>query len=84
MNINALKKWREEHPEGVPSGPPRTPWQKWQDQDTRKTAINAMCWHCMGGSESETVGIRGAIASCTASPANPGTPCPLWHWRPYK
>lgn len=84
MNTDALKRWREEHPEGAPSGPPRNPWQKWQDHDTRKTAINAMCWHCMGGSEVENVGIRGAISSCTAGPDNSGTTCPLWHWRPYK
>ena len=27
---------------------PRNPWQRWMEADTRKSAIHAQCWHCMG------------------------------------
>ena len=74
----ALKKWREENPEGVGHGPVRNPMQKWQDKDTRKTAVDAKCWECCGGSEDESEGVRGAIRDCTA------TNCPLHAWRPYR
>ena len=77
-----LERWRRENPEG--SGPPRNPWQKWQDQDTRKSAIAAKCWECMGGSADYATGIREAIRSCSCGPENAGPRCPLWAWRPYK
>lgn len=80
--IEALAKWREEHPEGV--GPQRNPYQKWQDHDTRKTAIEAMCWQCMGGTATEVAGIRASIRDCTSNGENGATRCPLYNWRPYK
>ena len=77
----ALKKWREENPEGA--GPPRNPWQRWQDQDTRKRAIDAMCWQCHGGTADYSEGVRGGIRDCVAGPDSEH-PCPLWRWRPYQ
>lgn len=72
----ALARWRAEHPDHVAEQ--RNPWQKWLDNNTRKTAIEAFCWHCMGGSETEVAGIRASIRDCTAPE------CPLYNWRPYK
>ena len=83
MNTDALKRWREQHPEGAPHGPPRNAWQKWEDHDTRKTAIDAHCWQCMGGSESYVTGVRDAIRECAAGPDSI-QPCPLHAWRPYR
>lgn len=57
---------------------PRNPWQRWEDRDTRKTAIDAMCWQCMGGSADEKHGVREEIRNCTASN------CPLYAWKPYR
>jgi hypothetical protein len=71
----ALRKWREEHPEGA--GTPRNPWQKWEDKDTRATAIAAFCWQCVGGSRQD-------IRDCSCGPDSEGTRCPLYAWRPYK
>jgi hypothetical protein len=78
---DALNKWREEHPEGA--GPPRNPWQRWQDHDTRKTAIEAFCWHCMGGTATDGTGVRENIRTCASGPDSE-VPCPLHGWRPYK
>lgn len=80
MNDNPLSKWRES---GATAPPPKNPAQKWQDKDTRATAINAFCWQCMGGTTTETNGARAQIRAC---PSGPGSinPCPLWAWRPYK
>ena len=71
----ALKKWREEHPDGATQ---RNLMEKWQDKDTRKTAIEAKCWECCGGSAEYVTGVRAAIRDCTAQR------CPLFNWRPYK
>ena len=79
-STDALTRWREENPEGAK---PRNPAQRWQDQDTRKTAIDAMCWQCMGGSAEAAEGAMAAIRKCTAGPESQ-VPCPLWNWRPYK
>lgn len=78
----ALRRWREENPEGA--GPPRNPYQRWIDQDTRKSAIGAMCWQCMGGSEESGEGVRAMIRDCTSNGENEATKCPLYEWRPYK
>lgn len=61
----------------------RNPVERWQEQDTRKSAIAAFCWQCMGGTHDEANGARAAVCDC---PSAPGTvnPCPLWHWRPYQ
>lgn len=76
--LKALAKWREEHPEGA--GPQRNPYQKWQDQDTRKTAIEAFCFQCVGGEQ----GYRSSIRDCTCNGKSGATLCPLYNWRPYK
>ena len=43
---------------------------------SRKSAMEAMCWTCMGGSEEHSAGVREEIKQCT-SPK-----CPLYSWRP--
>ena len=78
--IEALAKWREENPEGVKA---RNPWQRWQEHDTRKSSIDAMCWQCMGGTPESADGAMAEIRKCASGPGTP-MPCPLWHWRPYK
>ena len=78
QTATALARWREEHPEG--SAPARNPRQRWQAKDTRKTAVEAMCWRCMGDGDPGTVA---EIRRCSCGPGTPD-PCPLWHWRPYK
>ena len=50
------------------------PLQKLQEKPTRKRAIDAMCWDCMGGG----VGVRESIKNCTAPK------CPLYQYRPYQ
>ena len=80
MNTDALAKWRKENPEG---SAPRNPAQRWHDQDTRKTAIDAMCWQCMGGSVESADGAMAEIRKCASGPDSQA-PCPLWNWRPYK
>ena len=51
---------------------------------TRKLAIDAQCWHCMGGTAHEwDSDCRRNIRQCTASPGS-SMPCALWEWRPYK
>ena len=62
---------------------PRNPWQRWMDADTRKSAIDAKCWECCGGSETEFSGVREQIRGCTSGP-NSVCPCPLYAWRPFK
>jgi len=79
-SIDHLAKWREEHPEGAK---PRNPMQRWKEKDTRKTAVEAFCWGCMGGTEESADGAMAEIRNCTASPDSI-LPCPLWKWRPYK
>ena len=59
----------------------RSHWEKWEAKNTRGTAINAMCEHCMGGPN--TPGLREDIQNCTAGPKS-RTPCPLYDWRPYQ
>ena len=75
-----LAKWREENPEGAK---PRNPMQRWKDQNTRKSAIDAFCWQCMGGSAESSEGAMKEIRNCPSGPHTPN-PCPLWVWRPYK
>jgi hypothetical protein len=84
MNTNAteaLKRWREENADAQHT--PRNPMQRWRDKDSRKTAIEAFCWQCMGGSETAAEGARAAIKECPSGPESMN-PCPLWNWRPYK
>lgn len=45
---------------------------------TRKQAVDAMCWQCMGGTEDHAEGVREEIRHCTA------TRCPLYTLRPYR
>ena len=85
MNENAqdaLAKWREENPDHERTQ--RNPYQRWLDADTRKNAIAAMCWTCMGGSESESEGARASIRDCTSNGDNGTIRCPLYAWRPYR
>ena len=73
--LSPLEQWRLDNPDHV-SAKPRTPTERWQDKDTRATAIAAFCYQCMGESRTE-------IRNCTAGPDSI-LPCPLWNWRPYK
>ena len=52
------------------------PQEKFEQKSTRKTAIDAFCFQCMGG-EGE-VGIKWSIGNCTTSS------CPLYEYRPFK
>jgi hypothetical protein len=79
-NTDHLRKWQEDHARVQP-GPPRNPAQRWRDKDTRKTAIDAFCWECMGGDEED--GVRELIRTCVSGPGSIN-PCPLWGWRPYR
>ena len=60
------------------------PWEKWQsaEKSTRKLAIDAFCFQCMGGHDDPT-GVRGMVKDCTCGPEST-LPCPLFDWRPYK
>ena len=48
-----------------------TPFDRWKEKNTRKTAIDAKCYDCTCASIVE-------IREC------PMTDCPLYEWRPYK
>lgn len=61
----------------------KNPLQKWRENDTRKSAIEASCWLCMGGTDDYAEGVRGLIRECSCGPDS-GLPCPNWNWRPYK
>jgi hypothetical protein len=61
----------------------RNPAERWQDRDTRKSAIDAFCWQCMGGTAHAADGAQREIRHCASGPGSIN-PCPLWHWRPYK
>jgi len=46
---------------------------------SRKSAIRAMCAHCMGCTDDyQEPGWKGQVRACTA------TRCPLWNLRPYQ
>lgn len=77
--VEALKRWREENPDGVAA---RNPYERWRDNNTRKSAIHAFCWQCMGGSEKEANGARVSVRECPSGPESVN-PCPLHAWRPY-
>jgi hypothetical protein len=62
---------------------PRNPFVRHRDRDTRKSAIDAFCWQCMGGQPEAAEGARALIRDCAATPES-NNPCPLWNWRPYK
>lgn len=72
----ALRKWREE---GTPTEQ-KNPYQKWLENDTRKTAIAAFCLMCMGTDDPDNPipSYRSLIKECGS------TKCPLYNWRPYK
>lgn len=54
----------------------RNPGQVFKDNPlSRKAAMDAMCFHCMGG---ETEPYVRLIKGCTSHQ------CPLHSWRPYK
>ena len=49
-----------------------------QNKPTRKNAINAMCAHCVGCTETRLErGFKQQISGCTS------TGCPLYVYRPY-
>ena len=75
--MDHLQKWREENADVERQS--RNPFQRWKDNDTRKSAIDAFCWQCMGGAE----GARAFIRPCSSGPGSIN-PCPLHAWRPYK
>jgi hypothetical protein len=52
--------------------------EKNKENPTRKNAINAMCYQCMGGEE--TVHVVGIIADIKCCGSHK---CPLHPWRPY-
>jgi len=62
---------------------PRNPAQRYEDNNTRKTAIDAFCWQCMGGTLDAADGAMAAIRACPSGPESVN-PCPLHEWRPYK
>lgn len=78
----ALARWRSENP-NAETAASRNPAERWHDQDTRKSAIDAFCWQCMGGTIDAANGARANIRDCPSSSASVN-PCPLWAWRPYK
>jgi len=65
----------------APHGPPRNPAGRYKDKQTRKTAIDAFCWQCMGGTEDAANGAYALIARCPSGPESVN-PCPLWPFRP--
>jgi len=70
------RKGLEEYRQRVQSGEiepvkRKNPATKFAERETRKTAIDAFCWECMGE-------LREEIRNCTA------THCPLYNFRPYK
>lgn len=78
MNENAKKALQEWRESGVKIER-KSLLEKHKENNTRKTAIDCMCWQCMGGDEnSNTPGITHAIRDCTSYR------CPLYEWRPYK
>ena len=56
-------------------------FQRFDKQNTRKTAIDMFCGHCMGGPDN--AGYRADIRDCTSGPGAV-SPCPLYRWRPYQ
>lgn len=54
--------------------------KRYKERSTRKNAIYAFCFNCVGGTEEEMPdpGYQKAIGSC------PSLSCPLYHFRPYK
>lgn len=78
MTTEALKKWREKN-QGA-QAEQKNPYQKWIENNTRKTAIEAFCMHCMGTEDPDNPqpGYRTDIKGCTAND------CPLYQWRPYR
>jgi len=67
----ALQKWREE------GGVVKTRKEKFEENPTRKLAIERFCIQCMGGEENE--GYRNHIKTCPSVKT-----CPLYIYRPYK
>ena len=65
----------------APKGERKDLYTKWCENNTRKTAIDAMCCDCMGG-PSQT-NLRNLIRDCVSKPTS-SHPCPLYAWRPYK
>ncbi len=83
MMTDALAKWREENPDFERKAP-RNPIQRWRESNTRKNAIDAFCWGCMGGEEGgSNEGMMALIRGCASGPGATRE-CPHWHWRPYK
>ena len=69
------------HPEGYEHKPEYNLIKKLKDNPkSRQRAIDAMCFHCFGGTEKEMPdpGYRKSIKECTA------VHCPLYNFRPYK
>jgi hypothetical protein len=79
MTTESLQKWRENCGE-TEKAEPKNPYQKFRENNTRKTAIEAFCMRCMGTEDPDNPqpGYRTDIKGCTA----PG--CPLYNWRPYR
>jgi len=59
----------------------RTKFDAFNERDTRKTAIEAQCCHCMGGPDND--GYTSLVRDCTCGPDS-SLPCFLYNWRPYK
>ena len=83
---NRIEKMREalerKRAEGAPA-PTSNPFTRFTRRDTRKSAINAFCWQCMGGQPESSEGATALIRNCGAGP-DTDNPCPLWNWRPYQ
>jgi hypothetical protein len=82
--VDAFKAYREKVLAGEIAPPERgeikSPWQKLRENNTRKTAIDAMCCRCMGWDEhgSRPAGVIKEVEQCT------DTGCPIYAWRPWK
>lgn len=80
MAVEALQRWRETQDANAGTIEQKNPYQKWVENDTRKTAIGAFCMNCMGTDDPDAPapGYRADIKSCAS------TRCPLHKWRPYQ
>jgi hypothetical protein len=80
--LQSIAAWRAANPDYKLEAP-KNPLERWQEKDTRASAIRAMCWRCMGGTLDYGGGVRAEIRNCSSGPKS-RVPCPLWAWRPYQ
>lgn len=77
--LTALEAARAARANGEAKKSVTNPILRQQANDTRKTAIEAMCAHCVGcTADSVEEGFRASIRDCR------NFVCPLHGWRPYQ